>query len=149
MTLGEVIDAYVTFHKEREAFALRGAGAIEPVPSGDGRSTHRSRLRGGGRQLSSRTRRAQRHLATKYRILSGLTAFAIGRGHVDKSPLPMATPKRLSNKPHTYIRTTSYDDCWPRCCLCTWPIAGCGSRCTARCCSCFTAAAYVSAKPYD
>jgi integrase len=29
----------------------------------------------------------------KYRVLSGLYRFAIGRGYLDKSQLPMATPK--------------------------------------------------------
>ena len=39
----------------------------------------------------------------KYRVLSGLYRFAIGRGHVDKSPLPMASPKLpLQQTPYVY-----------------------------------------------
>jgi integrase/recombinase XerD len=39
----------------------------------------------------------------KYRVLSGLYRFAIGRGHVDKSPWPVAIPKLpLQQTPYVY-----------------------------------------------
>ena len=42
---------------------------------------------------------------------------------------PWPPPGCLSNKPHTYIRTTSCDEVAGRDGpLCTWPIADCGSR---------------------
>jgi hypothetical protein len=147
MTLGEVIDAYVALQSARGVSFEGGRALLSQFRREMGNppidyvcaEAVVNFLQGSGALSAT--------WLLKHRVPSGLYRFAIGRGHVDKSPLPVAIPKLpLQQTPYVYsndeLRRTRRR-------LCMWPIARCGPRCTDRFCCCFTAAAYASVKPFD
>jgi integrase/recombinase XerD len=103
MTLGEVIDAYVALQRAR-GVRFEGGRALlsqfrremgDPPIDNVCAEAVVSFLQGRGALSAT--------WLLKYRVLSGLYRFAIGRGHVDKSPLPVATPKLpLQQTPYVY-----------------------------------------------
>ena len=105
MTLSELIELYITFKRSlgliyrSEAQVLQAFGraigdrnVVEVLPS-----QARAYLNGTGPMTSS--------WHTKFRVLQGFYQFALGRGYVEKSPLPSVLPMC---PPHQspYIYTT-------------------------------------------
>lgn len=103
MTLGELIDAYVALQQARGVRFKGGQTLLRQFrrEMGDPSIDHVSAaavaafLKGHG-SLSATW-------LLKYTVLSGLYRFAISRGHVDTSPLPMTIPKLPPQQsPHIY-----------------------------------------------
>jgi integrase len=103
MTLGEVIDTYVALQRARGVRFKGGQTLLSQFrrEMGDPSIDHVSAeavfnfLQGSGALSAT--------WVLKYRVLSGLYRFAIGRGYVDKSPLPMTAPKLpLQQSPYVY-----------------------------------------------
>jgi len=103
MTLGEVIDAYVALQRARGVRFEGGRALLSQFrrEMGDPPIDHVCAeavvnfLQGRGALSAT--------WLLKYRVLSGLYRFAVGRGYADKSPLPMATPKLpLQQTPYVY-----------------------------------------------
>jgi len=103
MTLSEVIDAYVALQRARGVRFEGGRALLSQFrrEMGDPPIDHVCAeavvnfLQGRGALSAT--------WLLKYRVLSGLYRFAVGRGYVDKSPLPMATPKLpLQQTPYVY-----------------------------------------------
>jgi hypothetical protein len=149
MTLGEVIDAYVALQSARGVSFEGGRALLSQFRREMGNppidyvcaEAVVNFLQGSGALSAT--------WLLKHRVPSGLYRFAIGRGHVDKSPLPVAIPKLpLQQTPYVYSNdelrglldaTKTLHVAHTRC----------GPRCTDRFCCCFTAAAYASVKPFD
>ncbi len=105
MTLGELIDAYVALQRARGVRFKGGQTLLRQFrremgdPSIDHISADAVATFLQGRGALSAT------WLLKYTVLSGLYRFAIARGHVDTSPLPMTRPK-LPPQQSPYVYST-------------------------------------------
>lgn len=103
MTLGEIIDAYVASQRARGVRFEGGRALLSQFRRAMGdppidrvcAEAVVDFLQGRGTLSAT--------WLLKYRTLSGFYRFAVGRGLVDKSPLPTATPKLpLQQTPYVY-----------------------------------------------